>query len=71
MRRKGDKDFDGSVLKEDVSVPISASYNHHHDAYFTGKGSRMEKVPYDAQDKSVSPMERGDPDFRHVSVEHT
>ena len=45
VRKKGDKDVDGSILKEDVSVPINMAYNHHHDAFFTGKGSRMENVP--------------------------
>eukprot|EP01044_Picomonas_judraskeda_P000992 COSAG03_NODE_52_length_16230_cov_22.987168_3_plen_99_part_00 len=47
VRKKGDKDFDGSTLQEDVSVPINVAYNHHHDAFFTGRHSRMEKVAYD------------------------
>jgi hypothetical protein len=29
VRRKGDKDVDGSILQEDVSVPINVAYNHH------------------------------------------
>ena len=32
VRKKGDKDVDGSVLQEDVSLPINVAYNHHHDA---------------------------------------
>ena len=55
----------------DVSVPISCSYNHHHDAYFTGAGSAMQKVRYDPADPSVGPMERRDPDFLWKPVEHT
>eukprot|EP01043_Picozoa_sp_COSAG02_P095934 COSAG02_NODE_32258_length_519_cov_0.854762_1_plen_130_part_01 len=71
VRRKGDKDFDGSILQEDVSVPINVAYNHHHDAFFTGRHSRMEKVPYDAQDRSISPMQRADPNFLHIPVEQS
>ena len=101
VRKKGDKDVDGSILAEDVSVPINVAYNvrnpppascfslpssppflcvpvpptmrlppprqphaplrrpatqHHHDAFFTGKHSRMAKVPYDPSDKSISQM---------------
>ena len=26
VRKKGDKDFDGSILQEDVSVPINMAY---------------------------------------------
>lgn len=29
VRKKGDKDVDGSILQEDVSVPINVAYNHH------------------------------------------
>eukprot|EP00908_Phaeocystis_cordata_P010999 Transcript_21841.p1 GENE.Transcript_21841~~Transcript_21841.p1 ORF type:complete len:550 (+),score=198.38 Transcript_21841:123-1772(+) len=69
VRKKGDKDVDGSILAEDVSVPINVAYNHHHDAFFTGKHSRMAKVPYDPSDKSISQMSRADPHFLHVPVE--
>ena len=69
VRKKGDKDVDGSVLNEDVSVPINVAYNHHHDAFFTGRHSRMKKVPYDPFDKSISQMSRADPHFVHVPVE--
>ena len=53
VRKAGDKDVDGSILKEDVSVPINVAYNHHHDAYFTGRHSQMAKVPYDPKDSSI------------------
>jgi hypothetical protein len=69
VRRKGDKDVDGSILTEDISVPINVAYNHHHDAFFTGKHSAMEKVPYDRLDKTISPMMRADPNFLHIPVE--
>ena len=69
VRRKGDTDVDGSILKEDISVPINVAYNHHHDAFFTGTHSRMEKVRYDPNDKSISQMMRADPHFLHVPVE--
>ena len=71
VRKKGDKDFDGSILQEDVSVPINVAYNHHHDAFFTGRHSRMEKVAYDPHDHSISPMQRADPNFLHVPVEQS
>jgi hypothetical protein len=71
VRRKGDKDRDGSILPEDISVPINVAYNHHHDAYFTGRHSRMERVPYDPSDRTVSPMARADPDFLFEPVEHS
>ena len=69
VRKAGDKDVDGSILKEDVSVPINVAYNHHHDAYFTGRHSQMAKVPYDPKDSSIPPMMRADPDFLHMPVE--
>jgi hypothetical protein len=93
VRKKSDKDVDGSILTEDVSVPINVAYNvrccpvlpsawslliraslshlpqHHHDAYFTAKHSRMEKVPYDPNDKSITQMARADPHFLHIPVE--
>ena len=53
----------------DVSVPINMAYNHHHDAYFTGKHSKMEKVPYDPLDLTIPPMARADPHVRHIPVE--
>ena len=71
VRKKGDKDFDGSILQEDVSVPINVAYNHHHDAYITGKGSKIDKVPYDANDPSVMLMARAHPDYVEMAVEHT
>lgn len=40
VRRKGSKDVDGSILQEDVSVPINVAYNHHHDLTMLGAGSR-------------------------------
>lgn len=55
----------------DVSVPINVAYNHHHDAYIIGEGSKMERVRYDPLDPSVSPMARADPNFRLLPVEHT
>ena len=55
----------------DVSVPINMAYNHHHDAYVVGKGSKMERVRYDPLDLSVSPMARADPEYMLVAVEHT
>jgi len=69
VRKKGDKDADGSILAEDVSVPINIAYNHHHDAFFTGKHSRMEKVRYDPSDRTIPPMARADPNFLYVPVE--
>ena len=39
-----------------------------HDAYFTGNHSRMEKVPYDPLDLTISPMARGDPNVRDMCV---
>ena len=71
VRKKGDKDFDGSTLQEDVSVPINVAYNHHHDAFFTGRHSRMEKVAYDPHDHSISPIQRADPNFLHIPVEQS
>ena len=71
VRRKGDKDFDGSILKEDVSVPINIAYNHHHDLSIVGAGSRMERVPYDPNDPSVPVMMKADPNFVTMPVEHT
>jgi hypothetical protein len=56
---------------EDVSVPINMAYNHHHDAFIVGKGSRMEKVSYDPLDVTISPMARADPHFMNIPVEHT
>jgi hypothetical protein len=53
----------------DVSVPINMVYNHHHDAYFTGKHSRMEKIPYDPNDLTVPLMQRADPNFIDLPVE--
>ena len=53
----------------DVSVPINMAYCHHHDVYFTGKHSRMERVPYDSLDLSVPLMARGDPHLRDARVE--
>ena len=47
VRRKGDKDFDGSILEEDVSVPINAAYNHHHDTAVVGSGTHLEEVSRD------------------------
>ena len=55
----------------DVSVPISMAYNHHHDAFFVGKGSKMQKVRYDPLDTTISPMARADPNFVEIPVEHT
>mmetsp|Transcript_8837 Transcript_8837/g.14802 ORF Transcript_8837/g.14802 Transcript_8837/m.14802 type:complete len:558 (+) Transcript_8837:215-1888(+) len=69
VRKKGEKDVDGSILTHDVSVPINVAYNHHHDAFFTGKHSHMEKVPYDPNDRSISQMARADPHFVLVPVE--
>ena len=71
VRKKGDKDFDGTILTEDVSVPINMAYNHHHDATVLGKGSRMEKIPYDQSDVTVPEMMRSDPNFITVPVQHT
>lgn len=71
VRRKGSKDVDGSILQEDVSVPINVAYNHHHDMTILGAGSRMEKVPYDPSDPSVPVMMRADPNFVTMAVEHT
>ena len=45
VRRKGSIDFDGSVLAEDTSVPITVAYNHHYGARLLGKNSRMVKMP--------------------------
>jgi hypothetical protein len=53
----------------DVSVPINMAYNHHHDAYITGKHSKMEKVRYDPLDLTIPPMARSDPEFLTVPVE--
>jgi hypothetical protein len=70
VRRKGDKDRDGSILPEDISVPINVAYNHHHDAYFTGRHSRMERVPYDPSDRTVSPWSYSvTMSGRHASLE--
>jgi hypothetical protein len=55
----------------DVSVPINMAYNHHHDAFFVGKGSSMQKVRYDPKDPTISPMARADPNFMTIPVEHT
>jgi hypothetical protein len=66
-----DQVIKGATAAEDVSVPINVAYNHHHDAFFTGKGSRMEKVPYDPQDMSIPIMTRADPNFVEIPVEHT
>ena len=55
------KRFDGKVMaivgietdqvrktdKGDVRVPISASYNHHHDTAVVGHGSRLVELPMD------------------------
>jgi len=71
VRRKGDRDVDGSILQEDVSVPINMAYNHHHDLSLLGAGSRMEKIPYDPADLSISEMKRADPNFIYVPVQHT
>jgi hypothetical protein len=71
VRKKGDRDADGSILQEDVSVPINMAYNHHHDMSILGAGSRMEKVPYDPSDPSVPVMMRADPHFVTMAVEHT
>ena len=71
VRKKGDKDFDGSILQEDVSVPINMAYNHHHDATVLGSGSRMEKIPYDPADAAIPAMLRSDPNFITVPVQHT
>jgi hypothetical protein len=53
----------------DVSVPINMAYNHHHDAFFTGKHSKMKKIPYDPHDTTISPMARSDPNFITIPVE--
>ena len=37
----------------DVSVPITLTYNHHHDTAVVGQGSRLEKVKYDVNDPRV------------------
>ena len=71
MRRKGDRDVDGSILQEDVSVPINMAYNHHHDLSLLGAGSSMEKIRYDPADPTVPVMMRADPNFIHVPVQHT
>eukprot|EP01045_Picozoa_sp_COSAG04_P008675 COSAG04_NODE_486_length_13532_cov_5.975359_2_plen_204_part_00 len=71
VRRKGDPDVDGSILQEDVSLPINVGYNHHHDAMFTGKHSHMEKRPYDPLDPNISPMARANPHLEDVIVEHS
>ena len=71
VRKKGDPDVDGSILQEDVSVPINVGYNHHHDAMFTGKHSHMEKRPYDPLDPNISPMARANPHLEDVIVEHS
>jgi hypothetical protein len=71
VRKAGDKDVDGSILKEDVSLPINIAYNHHHDAYFTGAGSTMERVPYSETDPNVPPMSKDGTGFMLRPVEHT
>ena len=71
MRRKGDRDVDGSILQEDVSVPINMAYNHHHDLSLLGAGSRMERIPYDPADLSIPTMMRADPNFITIPVQHT
>ena len=69
VRKKGDRDVDGSPLAEDVSVPINVAYNHHHDAYFTGRHSEMRKVRYNRRDPSITAMMRADPNFIDIPVE--
>ena len=71
VRKKGSKNFDGSILQEDTPVPINMAYNHHHDATVLGHGSRMEKIPYDPTDPTIPTMMRSDPDFITVPVQHT
>ena len=52
-------------------MPINMAYNHHHDATVLGKGSRMEKIPYDPSDPAIPAMMRSDPNFVTMAVEHT
>jgi len=47
VRRKGDKDVDGSVLHQDVSVPINVAYNHHHSSVIVGTGSELKTMSPD------------------------
>ena len=47
------------------------AYNHHHDATVLGKGSRMEKIPYEPSDPAIPAMMRSDPNFVTMAVEHT
>lgn len=57
---------------EDVSVPITMSYNHHHDTAVVGKGSHMEQWDLkDAKAKVGRKYVRLDKGKAWVPVEHT
>ena len=76
VRRKGDKDFDGSILKEDVSVPINVAYNHHYGATLVGKGSKMTKMTTAEAMSQLEGDKRAmhpgpEPGFVTVPVEYT
>ena len=47
VRRKGDKDTDGSLLQEDVSLPINVAYNHHHGSLIIGRGAELKTMSPD------------------------
>jgi hypothetical protein len=71
VRKKGDKDFDGSILQEDVSLPINLAYNHHYGATLLGTGSSMERVPYDPNDGGRTTLLSPEPGWDRIPVEHT
>ena len=56
VRKRGDRDEDGTVLKADVPVPINVAYNHHHNTMIIGKATRMEAVePGDRRAAAAGP----------------
>jgi hypothetical protein len=71
VRRKGDKDVDGSILQEDVSVPINVAYNHHHGSIIVGEGAELRTMSSDeAKLRGVRGIKLSSGDVM-AAVEHT
>ena len=71
VRRKGDKDVDGSILQEDVSVPINVAYNHHHGSVIIGKGAELKTMAADeAKRRGLRGIKLSGGDVM-TAVEHT
>lgn len=62
-----DQVFRGNTSEEDISIPITTVYNHHHETTMTGAKSTMEKVT-DMNDPRIANMGHHHPHEDYVMV---